>query len=45
MIGYLKGELIDIKENYIVLEVGNIGYEKFSYHPRPYYYFPLEGVI
>lgn len=29
MIGYLKGELIDIKENYIVLEVGNIGYEIF----------------
>lgn len=27
MIGYLKGELAEIKENYIVLEVGNIGYE------------------
>lgn len=27
MIGYLKGELAEIKENYIVLETGNIGYE------------------
>lgn len=27
MIGYLKGELAEIKENYVVLEVGNIGYE------------------
>ncbi|MDD3173487.1 MAG: Holliday junction branch migration protein RuvA [Herbinix sp.] len=27
MIGYLKGELTEIKENYVVLEVGNIGYE------------------
>ncbi len=27
MIGYLKGELAQIKENYVVLEVGNIGYE------------------
>lgn len=29
MIGYLKGELADIKESYVVLEVGNIGYEVF----------------
>lgn len=29
MIGYLKGELAEIKENNIVLEVGNIGYEVF----------------
>jgi holliday junction DNA helicase RuvA len=29
MIGYLKGELAEIKENYIVLEVGNIGYEVY----------------
>jgi len=29
MIGYLKGELAEIKESYIVLEVGNIGYEVF----------------
>jgi holliday junction DNA helicase RuvA len=29
MIGYLKGELAEIKENYVVLEVGNIGYEVF----------------
>lgn len=27
MIGYLKGELEEVKENYVVLEVGNIGYE------------------
>ena len=27
MIGFIKGELADIKENYIVLETGNIGYE------------------
>jgi Holliday junction DNA helicase RuvA len=27
MIGYLKGELAEIKENYVVLDVGNIGYE------------------
>lgn len=27
MIGYLKGELAEIKENYVVIEVGNIGYE------------------
>lgn len=27
MIGYLKGELAEIKESYVVLEVGNIGYE------------------
>ena len=27
MIGYIKGELADIKENYIILETGNIGYE------------------
>lgn len=29
MIGYLKGELTEIKENYVVLEVGNIGYEVY----------------
>lgn len=29
MIGYLKGELADIKESYVVLEVGNIGYEVY----------------
>ncbi len=29
MIGYLKGELADVKENYVVLEVGNIGYEVY----------------
>lgn len=29
MIAYLKGELTDKKENYAVLEVGNIGYEVF----------------
>ncbi len=27
MIGYLKGELAEIKEGYVVIEVGNIGYE------------------
>ncbi|MDF2542173.1 MAG: ruvA [Herbinix sp.] len=27
MISYLKGELAEIKESYIVIEVGNIGYE------------------
>ena len=27
MIGYLKGELTEIKESYVVMEVGNIGYE------------------
>jgi len=27
MIGYLKGEITEIKESYIVIEVGNIGYE------------------
>lgn len=27
MIGFIKGELVEIKENYIVLETGNIGYE------------------
>ena len=27
MISYLKGELTEIKGNYIVIEVGNIGYE------------------
>ncbi|MBE5968558.1 MAG: Holliday junction branch migration protein RuvA [Lachnospiraceae bacterium] len=27
MISYLKGELAEIKENYVVVEVGNIGYE------------------
>lgn len=29
MIGYLKGEIAEIKENYVVLEVGNIGYEVY----------------
>ena len=29
MIGYLKGELAEIKDNYVVLEVGNIGYEVY----------------
>ncbi len=29
MIGYLKGELAEIKENYVVLETGNIGYEVY----------------
>ena len=29
MIGYLKGELTEIKESYVVLEVGNIGYEVY----------------
>lgn len=29
MIGYLKGELAEIKESYVVIEVGNIGYEVF----------------
>ncbi len=29
MIGYLKGELAEVKENYVVLEVGNIGYEVY----------------
>ncbi len=29
MIGYLKGELAEIKENYVVLEVGGIGYEVY----------------
>jgi Holliday junction DNA helicase RuvA len=29
MIGYLKGELAEIKESYIVMEVGNIGYEVY----------------
>jgi Holliday junction DNA helicase RuvA len=27
MISYLKGELAEVKENYVVIEVGNIGYE------------------
>ena len=27
MISYLKGELAEIKENYVVVEVGNIGYD------------------
>ncbi|MBH1939727.1 Holliday junction branch migration protein RuvA [Mobilitalea sibirica] len=27
MIGYLKGELAEVKESYVVMEVGNIGYE------------------
>ncbi|HPU62710.1 MAG TPA: Holliday junction branch migration protein RuvA [Mobilitalea sp.] len=29
MIGYIKGELAEIKENYIIIEAGNIGYEIF----------------
>ncbi len=29
MIGYLKGELAEVKENYVVLEVNNIGYEVY----------------
>ncbi len=29
MIGYLKGELVEIKESYVVIEVGNIGYEVY----------------
>lgn len=29
MIGYLKGELAELKESYVVLEVGNIGYEVY----------------
>lgn len=29
MIGYLKGELAEIKEHYVVIEVGNIGYEVY----------------
>lgn len=27
MIGYIKGELAEINENYIIIETGNIGYE------------------
>ena len=29
MIGFIKGELAEIKENHVVLETGNIGYEIF----------------
>lgn len=29
MIGYLKGEIAEIKENHVVIEVGNIGYEVY----------------
>lgn len=29
MIGFIKGELAEIKENYIVLETGNMGYEVY----------------
>ncbi|MDF2513420.1 MAG: ruvA [Herbinix sp.] len=29
MISYLKGELAEVKENYVVIEVGNIGYEVY----------------
>lgn len=29
MIGYIKGELAEIKENYIIIEAGNIGYEVY----------------
>jgi Holliday junction DNA helicase RuvA len=29
MIGYLKGELEEVKESYVVLEVNNIGYEVY----------------
>jgi Holliday junction DNA helicase RuvA len=27
MIGFIRGELAEVKENYIVLETGNVGYE------------------
>lgn len=29
MIGYLKGEIAEIRENLVVIEVGNIGYEVY----------------
>lgn len=29
MISYLKGELTEVKENYVVIEVGNMGYEVY----------------
>ncbi len=29
MISYLKGELSEVKENYVVIEVGSIGYEVY----------------
>ncbi len=29
MISYLKGELAEVKENYVVIEVGGIGYEVY----------------
>ncbi len=29
MIGYLKGELTEVKESYVILETGNIGYEVY----------------
>jgi len=29
MIGYIKGELAEVKENYVVIEAGNIGYEVY----------------
>lgn len=29
MISYLKGELAEVKENYVVIEVGSIGYEVY----------------
>lgn len=29
MIAYLKGELAEVKENYVVIEVNNIGYEVY----------------
>jgi len=29
MIGYIKGELAEVKENYIVIEAGSIGYEVY----------------
>lgn len=33
MIGFIKGELAEVKENYIVLETGNIGYEIYLSTP------------
>ena len=34
MIGFIKGELAEIKENHVVLETINIGYEIFLPHRR-----------
>lgn len=36
MIGFIKGELAEIKENYIILETSNIGYE---------IYLPLSAIL